>query len=789
MMENLSQEAGGTRGPALIFLDNLGIDPGFTSPVQRRTIQGRDVVFRDTTLDRTIEVNVYVIEEDPPRGEDSAIDEEGEIEDVFTRTCNSALSLQGGLLEEFAAAIGRQQTGAAPAQDGQPVKILCRYSSTLPPRSEKMLAESILRRAAEMPIRFVVSFFDQEERPTHQIGYLDYLSAEDPQLPLAAPSLQALDRRGVPGSPSLEIELKNDGVTSGVIRNARRPQAALREKADENSVKGAELQNNFVRFRNLSSRDMIITFPVQISANNRWLKDIWPDPENATARFKGKYSSLLKDCSPASPSDEKCNFSFLIRKSQEGDLELLPFSLSPDRPVQIRVAFADPRPAQEKPAHPLGFINIANTRPSIPDRFDLKMSGSIERLDDAFFSLPDATGVALIQESAPYEGDRRNFYSAVGRIDFTHQLGDRVRSRARLVLKEGTLGAKADDKSNNLTVPEYDFQISGYTGLSLRFGKHTFAQPNSTMALRERGEGYSLIYDRVSLTHMLRRESIDGVANSQDDDSQAYVLQALRLPLPGNVFQTYSLYAAYGEEEGRLLGAPSMEVRSAWNYYTFGGEVNFNAPARIFGTASIFWSSRDQRSGIQVDGRGRSWVMDATWLIKQGKAHSLTAIVGEGTGDNPNTLRNEAYIGETGTFSKDAIFLSRIAPALRLSDGKNPIGGGLGNKQYYSLQYGHADFSPLALFAEKILKVNKSDINFKSTTLKYHDYFLQRSLFGSSHAGRELDLELLVETPKGVKVSLTGAYFRPGGALNDDLRTLVGADVWSVSAKVSIETQ
>lgn len=306
----------------------------------------------------------------------------------------------------------------------------------------------------------------------------------------------------------------------------------------------------------------------------------------------------------------------------------------------------------------------------------------------------------------------------------------------------------------------------------------------------------------------------------------------------GRLFRTASLIALLGDdrkgEEKRKDTVTNIEetVFTAHKYETYGGQIGFTQPGLFYGTLSGYWSERkaDEKDApcgdaLHVcDGRGNVGLLTVTKpfpLGEDGKpTGNLTLTWGRGSGDDPSTTtKDEGYIGETAGFAPDQIFLATFAGAIsnrdffdaaqykddtdpmrdlglkqqfRLLDiGVAGLGRGLSNKEYYGAKLVSNTFSFLAWVAciKEDSKsawgcfIPKSDIRSKATFLTLHHYRLRRPLVGNERdAGIEADLEFNVETPRGVKVNLKGAYYWPGKAVEP----FISKRAWSISSGITL---
>lgn len=394
---------------------------------------------------------------------------------------------------------------------------------------------------------------------------------------------------------------------------------------------------------------------------------------------------------------------------------------------------------------------------------------------------PDGDGNSTISTTVPYDSAERQRYPATGRLNLAGNLGNRADAEIELTYKNGDLGEKDSKRLTEAT--KYRVGVYSLYGLSLNFGKFAFAAPSRSIAVKETGEGFRLNYRWVGLSHIVRRESAAGVSNEENDDSDVTFLQLNNL--------------AFGQDAGPLRSVSAIALRGrerlpaqAHSYDTVGADLAYAFPrSHIQGSLAYYRSRRETSAGSSVlDGSGSSGILTGSWSHVNSSTsgnqllRSVGLLLGYGTGDKASTTtKDEGYLGETAAFAPDALFLNSIAGHIDTT-GNGVVGTGLSNKRYVGLTYNEQTFSFLQWIAQ-MLRVPKEDIASKGTILKFHWYGLNEPVFGNKTAGRECDLEFQIETPKGVKVTLGGAKFFPGGALD----SIFQSDPWTIYSTVSVK--
>lgn len=608
-----------------------------------------------------------------------------------------------------------------------------------------------------------------------------------------APTRLAMSAGGT--DVAVVVPLDDTGIADWAFLNPRNP-ASLTTSAGTATV---------VRFENQTLDRTIqveISFPV---VNRNDLARIYRDSpllEQWEKEQRGNDAPI-----PSNPLEKLNKAGVLESCTEDGERCTLKISVDPNLPREVQTAVIAPEGSDEVTVLKVNFFDVVDTptnqvgymrrtagasdvriTPLEPVNVVGAISGVVDPLVAA--ELPDPADPtktvrkSMIDSDHPYDGTQGNHMVASGKVELAYAMGTRADGRLTLVFKDGDLGTAEDDKANKLSATSYLFNVYALSGLALRYGKTVFAQPSNRIAVREAGEGFQLGVQRFSLTHIVKRESVDFIVDADNEDHRVWIGQMINAPFGQNpFFRRYSLLALYGEDD---------EPNKERTYTTYGGELFFGSIAADLGGSLAAYLSRNNSKNPALLSKGEGGVALLTITKALGKTmgqdgrerirRSLTLLAGAGTGDDPSTAENESYIGETAGFSGDSIFLSRLARPL-LEGGVPNVLPGLANKRYLGLQLNDNGFSLLAWIGRHLLQIPDQDIKARSTKLSLHDYRFREAVQGSADAGREIDLEFLVESPQGVRVTLGGGYFFPG----DALKGLVLEDTWSVTAKVSIE--
>jgi hypothetical protein len=442
----------------------------------------------------------------------------------------------------------------------------------------------------------------------------------------------------------------------------------------------------------------------------------------------------------------------------------------------------------------------------------------VKQQDPTFASLPCrqagdplAPSVCVAQ---PFGGASRHHDTAQARLDLTQNLGSRANAAVTVALRNADLGGKDDSK---LALTQYLVNIYSRLDLGLQFGRTTFLDSANSIALSEKGDGYRWIARiprspmTASFTHILKRESGNGIADHVNRDNYDWLFQLRGFHFPSKPIRDVQGAGAprflglrsadflmlLGKEKGNTPGVDaSVTALSPYHYRTIGGEVFYAFPKMgcVGGSdcdhnhGSIDAPSTGCASTI-CNGSGTVALITATWTpeyhsedeITSSANQSVTFLAGAGSGDRAGTpSRDEGYIGETAAFAPDALFLSMFEPAVDTVQ-HHPIGASLSNKTYLGLQYTNNTYSPLVWVAER-LGVTRTDIASKATIIRFHDYRFREPVNASRSAAREVDVDFQIESPKGVNVNVSAARMWPGAGV----RPIIQRAAWILSSGVSL---
>jgi hypothetical protein len=435
----------------------------------------------------------------------------------------------------------------------------------------------------------------------------------------------------------------------------------------------------------------------------------------------------------------------------------------------------------------------------------------------------------ILYATFPYVAGHKKHLNGTGSVTIKQTFGNLLDGNVKIAFKSGDLGGGT--KTVDVALSQYQFRIFSATGLQFHFGKFPFAAPSSKIAINESGEGFRFLWNSLAVSHVTKRESAAETANRANRDSYVWIVEYANVDVsPLFPFRKLSLIGLDGldakppeEKAHPILKDLKRPVHTAREYRTFGGEATYGFPRwRIWGTVAGYWSERKARERGQTcggglivcDGRGQVGLLTVTRPIGTAPkiTRTVTATFGLGSADNPSTLnRDESYSGETAAFVPDQIFLAGLATSVSGRDYVDPtnylltdatpeeqqaklnefaaldigilgLGAGLGNKRYFGVKYADENFSLLEALARGVFRIPPSDIKSRATRVTFNHYRLRSDFLGSKNAGHEIDFEFEVESPKGVKVTLSAGYFWPGSAI----KPVVKKNVWTATSLISI---
>ncbi|KXJ04511.1 hypothetical protein AC249_AIPGENE2040, partial [Exaiptasia diaphana] len=364
------------------------------------------------------------------------------------------------------------------------------------------------------------------------------------------------------------------------------------------------------------------------------------------------------------------------------DASIIPFKVLAlaDNRLKLSVSFFD---AAESPSNNAGYLRLGTSFTESESTTTFEISANISgKLDPDTTSEAEADDdgkVPLLSAENPYRGRDLSRFSGGGELTLGRALGDRAKASLSVEFKDADLGAGEDLDPE---VSRYQVDVFGKTGLSLRFGRYRFAKPTSGLAINQSGEGFEFLKDNFSLGLLVGKESLDGKADFENDDSQVLITKVNDIQIgQSGILRSLDLIGLYGEEK---------RPEQSYDYWTLGCELFFFGSEGIstlrsgdlqkekvgngVGSLAFYHSKRDIRDQCEEgvddpevckpeillrDGEGSSILGSYTYNRLQLDANkftaktiwSLTFLAGWGEGDDPDTERNDGYLGENAGYS------------------------------------------------------------------------------------------------------------------------------------------
>jgi hypothetical protein len=480
--------------------------------------------------------------------------------------------------------------------------------------------------------------------------------------------------------------------------------------------------------------------------------------------------------------------------------------------VEFKVAFFE---GDIEPAYASGYLAVIKKpfEPAFSGSWGAVAVGALVR--DAHFAgfTMDSSEAAIINTATPFQDQGRWHMTGNIRLSSQMKLGTRASAEVDLLVKDKDLGI-ADAPA--VTTQKVKINVFGLNGFSMSLGRFDFAAPTRSIAIAESGEGFSGRWRRFTVSHVIRpREKADKgvipvpagapalVPSSPDfRDRWSTLAQAQWAPK----WVRFEVSALTGRRQ-TLKGGEGL-------FYTWGGDL---IAANGFGTlkaapaaATYVWrlnggwyrSYRQARaSDVQAPEGDRGWsaLIDGSIARLKGRTPQFTVggTLAMASADDPATPEDEGYIGESGAFAPDKIFLAtlanRLAPlTLAVADAGGQsrlVRNGLVGKRYAGAGFIWNGFSPLQWLVAAV-GVPPKDVGTKSVTIRWHSYGLAQPVMATangaagSHLGQETSMEWLLESPRGVRYTMTWARFAPGAVLKE--QKTVPISTWFLDARVTV---
>ena len=632
------------------------------------------------------------------------------------------------------------------------------------------------------------------------------VGAQTPQPPPAIPTQARAETRSG-GGAVIPIYIDNTGVASSRFRNRRQP---LYIFPDDAARQRGDLALEFV---NSSSRAIRISIPFRLLANQT-VRDPALVVTDCSAETRNTASGPTRACTLTLTLDADDKRSVPIAVFYDpasGDGTFLDKSgdTISVAPVVFEVSFFIDR---ERPTYARGYFTVAplsgksngDTYKGVESPSEVKwvLAGAAAFQREPDFGAPDRK----VSPGDPYNGERRWSFPTEARVDLNTNLGNRADGFVSLKVREGRFGdAEVNQIASGLregvklvdvALDSYKLTVHGLKGVIFSFGRFRMAAPSDAVAIREQGDGLRLDYRHFAASFIQNREGFleSGdlpLAATQDRDKRGLILQLIQLPFDTPFLRSVDFHGVVGQERSRKA--------TPYRYGTVGGEVFFGrdvhggeaaggigSTLEFNGSLATYVSRRwADGDGGDNDDRGHATLLKATLRkVKATTPHtayktrrSATLTLGRGSADDPDaTTRDEGYVGETGRFEPGDLFLTGLVRRAA------PLKRGLRDKTYMGLRYLEKNERANLLWHLANLVGTNTDVESQSTTVRYHKYFMNRAIDESRNAGHGLDVQFLLESPKGVEQAVEWGMYWPGEAT----KALFAKRAWRLGFSMSI---
>jgi hypothetical protein len=488
--------------------------------------------------------------------------------------------------------------------------------------------------------------------------------------------------------------------------------------------------------------------------------------------------------------------------------------------VDFKISFFE---GDIEPANSTGYLAVT-ARPYEPS-FSAGWSAAANAgfLRDAHFAgfTMSETEAPIINTATPFDDHARWHLTGNVRLSVRPQLGTRANAEVDLVVKDKDFG-QADLPT--VFTQRARVNVFGYNGFAMSIGRFDFAAPTRSISISESGEGFSGRWRRFTVSHVVRpRDKLDKGVIPVPEGAKALVPASPDLKDRWSTLGQAQWAPSWLRfETSALIGHRKTLKGAEGLYYTLGGDVmaangfgndtkakkspdspDEKLPGVAWRLNGGLYGSRRQRRASAVDAtagdRGWTGLVDGTlaWLSKRTPTLTVGATAAMGSRDETSTAYDESYAGESGAFTPDKIFLATLAgkvASLSHVDASGEqqtrsLSGGITGKKYLGVGFVYQGFSPLQWLVQG-LGVPESDVNTRSVTVRWHGYSLRNPVATTagesprSWLGQETSMEWLLESPRGVRYTLTGAYFAPSALLK--AQRLIVSSTWYVDARVTV---
>jgi hypothetical protein len=283
----------------------------------------------------------------------------------------------------------------------------------------------------------------------------------------------------------------------------------------------------------------------------------------------------------------------------------------------------------------------------------------------------------------------------------------------------------------------------------------------------------------MTVAGLLFRESSNGKPETTNRDKRAGLFEIGPFGSASTgALESLNVDLLYGED-----------LAKRYRFWTAGATAHFGSSTGVLsGTVAGFKSGRRPMSESLVStASGTAYYVVIDFGLdrnpeKQSVSRVLRFTAAGGSGDNPDTPRDEGYAGETTSYSTPGLFMSGLAPKFGTST--QTVGTNLHNLNVVGGEFIDRTWSPLewVLGLLQIPASERKDRSFSVRLVTYHQTYaafadLNRGL------GSELSATSRVTGPKGLEWSLAFSRYYATPELDRTFRQLPLQVRFSVTAK------
>ena len=502
--------------------------------------------------------------------------------------------------------------------------------------------------------------------------------------------------------------------------------------------------------------------------------------------------------------------------------------------VEFRVAFYE---ADLEPANAAGYLRVREDAFEPAFSTTWNASAFVGVLRDAYFEgfLQDTAKSAVIDALHPFRDQHRGHLVGNVRLIVRQQLGTRASGEVELVVKDKDFGL---GEAPAVSTQKARLNVFGVNGFILSVGRFDFAAPTRSLAIAQSGEGVAGRWRWITGSYVVRPRDARDV-NTAPAAAPGTPAVVAAQPAAGDrwssLWQTQGSAGPLRLEASTLVGRRETFAGGEGFYVTYGGDLLAGGGLGMRTEPALSLSKDDQELADVLASDNKSRQSLVAWRAsagayrshRQARASDVVAPIGDegwsmladaslaplaagrpsvtfsatwamASADDPSTPHDEGYVGESAAFAPDRIFLTTLAPKLAALALPTPDAGGqprlvrsgVAGKQYFGAAVVSHRFSPLEWLLIA-LQVPSSDVGLKSSTFRWHRYALRNGVAPADSRqpplallGDELLTEFLLESPKGVRYSLSAAGFFPGALLRD--QNLITRRTWLLDARVTV---